>query len=145
MTADLDLDEWITTRLKKLDRNASWLAKQIGREPSTIARWRSGESKPGNYEDIIKLADILKIDSPEDRASFFRLMGIDLAKTVVSKDELGSTSSGGRTVNRPILPLPDVPKKSKYRWLLIDLGFLIGITFIIWFVAQLFQWLMNPL
>ena len=58
--------ELLNEHLKKKDRTPTWLARRLGMNPSTVARWLNHNRRPGSPETVIRIADILGIHDHKD-------------------------------------------------------------------------------
>jgi len=65
-----DLGTLIDHYLNTLERSASWLARQIGRDAATISRWRSGESRPQRLMDVMRMAVAFGIRDEREKLRF---------------------------------------------------------------------------
>lgn len=65
-----DLGTLIDHYLNTLERSASWLARQIGRDAATISRWRSGESRPQRFVDVLRMAHAFGIRDEREKLRF---------------------------------------------------------------------------
>lgn len=63
-------------------RSGSWLARQLGIDPSTVARWRNGDSRPKNPETIIRISDILGIHQRMARQRLIIAAGYAYVETI---------------------------------------------------------------
>jgi predicted ATPase len=53
--------ELVNQALTRLDRPPSWLARRLGINQSTVSRWLSHGTRPGDPETVVRIADILGI------------------------------------------------------------------------------------
>lgn len=49
--------------LMRLDRSPSWLAQQLGINPSTVSRWLNQGVRPRDPETAVRVADVLGLTS----------------------------------------------------------------------------------
>lgn len=54
----------IKVMLCEKNRTAKWLAKELGKDPTTISKWCTNQSQP-TLEILIKIADLLEVDYTE--------------------------------------------------------------------------------
>ena len=53
--------------LAKLDRTPAWLSRRLGVNGGTVSRWLNDGARPGNPETIVRIADVLGIQSERNR------------------------------------------------------------------------------
>ena len=51
----------IKVMLVEKNKTARWLAKELGKDPTTVSKWCTNQSQP-TLEILIKIADLLEID-----------------------------------------------------------------------------------
>jgi transcriptional regulator with XRE-family HTH domain len=61
--------------LRDLDRPAAWLANRLGVSTSTVTRWLNGQTRPGQPETVIRLADILGVHDVVERQALLAAVG----------------------------------------------------------------------
>ncbi|GAA4468472.1 helix-turn-helix transcriptional regulator [Nemorincola caseinilytica] len=54
----------LKTALTEQSRTSRWLAKELGKSPSTVSRWCTNEVQP-SIETLSEIARLLKIDVRE--------------------------------------------------------------------------------
>jgi len=57
--------ELTENHLAKNDRSSSWLANRLRVNPATVTRWLNEDTRPGNPETVVQIADVLKIEKAE--------------------------------------------------------------------------------
>lgn len=82
-----DFAKRLNELLVKADRNAAWLARQVGVQPATVSRWLSGENRPRNLESVYKIAKAFELDE-ENTAELIADVGYETKP-------IDSTSTGG--------------------------------------------------
>ncbi len=50
--------------LVEKNKTAKWLAKELGKDPTTVSKWCTNQSQP-TLEILIKIADLLEVDYTE--------------------------------------------------------------------------------
>ena len=50
--------------LVEKNKTARWLAKELGKDPTTVSKWCTNQSQP-TLEILIKIADLLEVDYTE--------------------------------------------------------------------------------
>ena len=62
------MENHVLNRIKVIlvekNRTARWLARELGKDPTTISKWCTNQSQP-TLELLIKIADLLKVDYTE--------------------------------------------------------------------------------
>jgi hypothetical protein len=61
--------------LGKADRNASWLAAQLGMNRAAVGRWLNGERHPNDTATLVNLCEALGIDDTDERRALFDAAG----------------------------------------------------------------------
>lgn len=54
----------IKVMLVEKNKTARWLAKELGKDPTTVSKWCTNQSQP-TLEILIKIADLLEVDYTE--------------------------------------------------------------------------------
>lgn len=54
----------IKVMLVEKNKTAKWLAKELGKDPTTVSKWCTNQSQP-TLEILIKIADLLEVDYTE--------------------------------------------------------------------------------
>ena len=54
----------IKVMLVEKNKTARWLAKELGKDPTTVSKWCTNQSQP-TLEILIKIADLLEVDYNE--------------------------------------------------------------------------------
>lgn len=62
--------ELLNQYLAQADRSGAWLAQRLGVNPTTVTRWRNGDTRPHSPEMVIRLADVLGLHEPTARQQF---------------------------------------------------------------------------
>ena len=70
--------------LQRTDRSAAWLAKGLKVDASTVAKWRSGDSRPKDPETVIRMADLLGVHNKAERETLLRAAGYGYQETAVA-------------------------------------------------------------
>ena len=50
--------------LAEKNKTGKWLAEQLGKDPSTVSKWRSNSSQP-QLDTVIRIAELLDVDIKE--------------------------------------------------------------------------------
>lgn len=62
------MENHVLNRIKVIlvekNRTARWLARELGKDPTTISKWCTNQSQP-TLELLIKIADLLEVDYTE--------------------------------------------------------------------------------
>lgn len=70
MSGEYDFRDLLERYLKKEERDISWLARQLGKAPSTVSRWYHCETRPQNPMAVLRMAEVLQVPA-EERSIFF--------------------------------------------------------------------------
>ena len=54
----------IKVMLAEKNKTAKWLAKELGKDPTTVSKWCTNQSQP-TLEVLVKIAELLEIDYTE--------------------------------------------------------------------------------
>lgn len=54
----------IKVMLVEKNKTAKWLAKELGKDPTTVSKWCTNQSQP-TLEVLIKIAELLEVDYTE--------------------------------------------------------------------------------
>jgi transcriptional regulator with XRE-family HTH domain len=103
------LAEMLNFYLRRLDRNASWLAERLKLSPSTVTRWLNGESRPAKAVVIQQLIEVLEIDTPHERQELYRAAGF-------GADYPGAGSAAPSALEEPVQTSSE--PASRRRWLM---------------------------
>lgn len=103
------LAEMLNFYLRRLDRNASWLAERLKLSPSTVTRWLNGESRPAKAVVIQQLIEVLEIDTPHERQELYRAAGF-------GADYPGAGSAAPSALEEPVQTSSE--PASGRRWLM---------------------------
>ena len=88
------LNQHITSQ----DRSASWLARRLKVRPYTVTRWLNDATRPGSFETVIRIADILGIHDSRERDALLEAAGyqVKLIEQVISpQNSVSSPTDGG--------------------------------------------------
>lgn len=84
--------DYLNDCLMKRDRSGSWLAKRLDVNPSTVARWLNGQTRPRSPELVSRIADVLGIYKPPQRYKLLETLGYAYPG-LISQDVSVNTSS----------------------------------------------------
>ena len=70
MNGEYDFKDLFEAYLQQSERDVSWLARQLGKAPSTVSRWYHCETRPQNPGVLVQIAELLDVPDGE-RATFF--------------------------------------------------------------------------
>ena len=93
-----EFGDLLDERLATIDISGARLARQLDVNPSTVTRWRSGESRPATPEMVVRIADILGVYGAEQDA-WLRAAGYAPTEARSSQEDV---PQGSNTLN----PIP---------------------------------------
>lgn len=97
-----DFAHWLNHYLAHHQRSLNWLARQLKRNPSTVNRWSTGETLPGDAQTVKAILDAFGIQDTSERQFFFKAAGY------FDPDQSPPTAHAKSPVNpAPATPLHD--------------------------------------